>query len=122
MDRPKLFRTKTEQLQDGRGDLRRFYRRCDIQAASCSGPYQQDRDISILGVITTVLGDLGLMVGVDDPVLSNVDHVGNPRIILFNPDELCRSQARIYLPKTGRRDGLAVHARRGIALVPEALP
>src|ERR1700737_2510687 len=122
MARLKLFGAKTEQFQDGWGDLRRLYRRCDIQAASCSGPYQQDRDVAVLGVITTMLGDFGLMTGVDDPVLSNADHVGYPRITLFNADELRRSQARIYLPKTGRRDRLAVAARRGIVGVPRERP
>src|SRR5258708_27409413 len=61
------------------------------------------------------------MAGVDDPVLSNADHVGYPRIILFNADELRCCQARIYMPKTGRRDGLAVDARSGIVVVHEEL-
>jgi hypothetical protein len=86
MDRPELFGAKTEQLQDGWGDLRRLYRLCHIQAASSSRPYYQDGDISILRVITTVFGNFGLMAGVDDPVLSNADHVGYPRITLFNTD------------------------------------
>src|SRR5258708_8187384 len=62
------------------------------------------------------------MAGVDDPVLSNADHVGYPRITLFNANELRRCQARIYLPKTGRRDGFAVDARGGIAVVHQELP
>ncbi len=73
-------------------------------------------------MIATVLGDFRLMTGVDDPVLSNADHVGYPRITLFNTDKLRRSQARIYLPKTGRGDRLAVDARSGIVVVHEELP
>jgi hypothetical protein len=38
-DRLELVGVETEQLQNGWGDLRRLYRRRDIQAASCSGPF-----------------------------------------------------------------------------------
>ena len=38
-NRLELVGVETEQLQNGWGDLRRLYRRCDIQAASRSGPY-----------------------------------------------------------------------------------
>src|SRR5258708_39447054 len=74
------------------------------------------------GVSIAMLGDFGFMAGVDDPVLSNADHVGYPRITLYNANELRRCQARIYLPKTGRRDGFAVDARGGIAVVHQELP
>ena len=69
LDRPELVGVKTEQLQDCWGDLRRLYRRRDGRAASRSAPFHQDRDVPVLEVITAVLGDLGLVAGVDDPVL-----------------------------------------------------
>ncbi len=122
MNRLELFGVKTEQLQNSRGDLRCLYRRRDIQAAGRSGPRHEDGNVSILGMITTVLGDLGLMGGIDDPVLSDADHVRYPGITLRDPDELRRGHARVYLPKTRRLDGLAVDARRGIVVVNKELP
>ena len=114
LNRLELFRAKTEQLQNSRGDLRRLYRRRDIQAARRSGPCYHDGDISILGVVTPVLGDLALMTGIDDPVLSDANHVRYSGITLRDPDELRRRHARIDLPKTSRLNGLAVDARRGL--------
>jgi hypothetical protein len=70
-----LLGAETEQFQNSRGDLRRFYRRRYIQAARCSGPCHQDGDVAIPGVITTVLRDLARMTGINDPVLSDTDHV-----------------------------------------------
>src|ERR1700693_501308 len=114
LDRLELFGTKPEQLQNSRGDLRRLYRRRDIQAASRPRPCNQDGNVSILGVITTVLGDLALMAGIHDPVLSDANHVRYSGITLRDPDELRCGHAGVYLPKTGRLDGLAVDACRGI--------
>src|ERR1700730_10598040 len=65
LHRLELLGAKTEQFQNSRGDLRRLYRRRDIQAARRSGPCHQDRNVSILGVITTVLGDLARMAGIN---------------------------------------------------------
>jgi hypothetical protein len=117
-----LLRPKTEQLQNGRGDLRRLYGRGDIQPARRSWPCQQDGNVSILGVIASMLGDLALVAGVDHPVLSYTDDVRYSGITLRDPDELRRSHARVYLVKTGRLDGLAVDARRGIVVVGKELP
>jgi hypothetical protein len=64
-------------------------------------------------VITAVLGDLGLVAGVDDPVLGDSDHVGYSRIAQIDADEPRRGRARVYLCKTGRRDGLSVDATVG---------
>src|ERR1700730_4620483 len=113
-DRLELVGVKPEQLQDCWGDLRRLYRRRDGRAAKRAAPFHQDGDVPILQVITAVLGDLGLVAGVDDPVLGDSDHVGYPRIAHIDADELRRSGARVYLPKTGRLEGLAVDAHPGI--------
>jgi hypothetical protein len=85
LNRLELFRAKTEQLQNSRGDLRRLYRRRDIQAARRSGPCYHDGNISILGVIAPVLGDLALMTGIDNPVLSDANHVWYSGITLGDP-------------------------------------
>src|ERR1700719_377872 len=73
-------------------------------------------------MITSVLGDLALMTGIDDPVLSDANHVRYSGITLRDPDELRRRHARVDLPKTGRLDGLAVDARRGIVVIGKELP
>src|ERR1700730_17610652 len=120
-DRPELVRVKTEQLQDCWGDLRRLYGRRDGRAASRSAPFHQDRDVPVLEVITAVLGDLGLVAGVDNPVLGDSDHVGYSGIAHIDAHELRRSGARVYLQKTGRRDGLAVDTGRRIVVIQEEL-
>jgi hypothetical protein len=68
-----------------------------------------------------VLGDLGRVAGVDDPVLGDSDHVGYPGIAHIDADEPRRSGARVYLQKTGRSDGLAVDAGRRLVVVQEEL-
>ena len=68
-----------------------------------------------------MLGDLGLVAGVDDPVLRNSDHVGHPWIAEIDADELRRSQPRVDLQKPGRGDGLAVDAGARIVVVQEEL-
>src|ERR1700760_1715765 len=77
---------KTQQLQDGWGDLRCLYRRRDIQAAGRSGPGHQDRNVSILRVITTVFRDLTRMTGINNSVLSDTDHVRDSGITLRDPN------------------------------------
>jgi hypothetical protein len=69
-----------------------------------------------------MFGDLGLVTGVDDPVLRDTDHVRHPWIAEIDADELRRSQARVDLQKPGRGDGLAVDAGARIVVVQKELP
>src|SRR4029077_8689458 len=117
LDCLKLVGAKAEKLQNGRGDLCRLHRSGDIQARRRSGPYNEDRYISVLEMISTVLGDLAFMASVDDAVLSNTDHIRNPGITLVNPNELRCGYSCIDLDKTGGFDGFPVDTCRWIVVL-----
>jgi hypothetical protein len=86
MDRLELVGVKTEQRQDGWGDLRGFHRRRDSRPARRPVPCDQNGDVPVLQVITAMLGDLARVAGIDDSVLRDSDHIGYSGIALIDAD------------------------------------
>ena len=79
-DRLELVGVEAKKHRDGRGYLRGLHWCRDSPAARRSGPGQQDGNVPVLEVITAVLGDLGLVADVDDPVLRDTNQVRHPWI------------------------------------------